>query len=100
MTISELGYELYKIDWMSRIKTERKNKLVKEYYKYCKEDAETSMTVDDFVYGYGYDGQLYVCEEEFLNAEYLEEEYMKELFNNKELFEEYKKDLQENFYTD
>ena len=97
MTISELGYELYKIDWERRISAERKQDVWKNYYQ----DAN----IKDYPFlkyfeDVGYDGELYVWYDEFLNAEYLNELYMKELFDNDELFAEYQKDLKDNFYVD
>ena len=69
----------------------------KDYYEGLVDEAKYSF--DDYIYEFGYNGELYVCYEEFVNAEYLDEYYMKELFNNDKLFKTYKRDLDENFYT-
>ena len=98
MNISKLGYELYRIDWMRRISADRQMDAIKDYYEGLVDETEYSF--DDYIYEFGYDGELYVCYEEFVNAEYLDEYYMKELFNNDKLFNAYKRDLDENFYTD
>ena len=98
MTISKLAYELYKINWMRRISSERQMDAVKNFYE---EQEGSDYTVEDWIFEHGYDGEIYVCEDEFLNAEYLDENYMKTLFDdNENLLNEYQKDLAENFYVD
>ena len=42
---------------------------------------------------FGYDGELYVCYDEFLDNEYLEEDYIKELLDNEKLYNKYLEDL-------
>jgi len=101
MTISELGYQLYKIDWMRRITSDMQMDTLKNYYQDTEEDYKEEYSFEDYVFDNGYaNGSIYVCEDEFLNAEYLDENYMKSLYDNDELFAKYQKDLQENFYND
>lgn len=90
MTIKKLAYELYKIDWMRRISIDRQMDAFKNFYE---EQEDSEYTIEDWIYENGYDGELYVCEEEFFDAEYLDENYMRSLFNNDNLFNEYQKDL-------
>ena len=99
MEIRELCYELYKNDWLSRITPEEKAKSLIDYYEYQKEDSDTSLDYNDFLFGYGYGGQIYVCFDEFYNEEYQDENYIKGLLNNDALFEEYKHDIEYNHYT-
>lgn len=100
MNISELGYELYKIDWIRRISAERQMDVVKNYYIETDKDFIKEYSLDEYILDSGYSGEIYVCYEEFLDAEYLDESYMEYLFDSDELFNEYKKDLEENFYVD
>lgn len=90
MTIKKLAYELYKIDWMRRISADRQMDAFKNFYE---EQEDSEYTIEDWIYENGYDGELYVCEEEFFDAEYLDENYMRSLFDNDNLFNEYQKDL-------
>lgn len=99
MNISELGYELYKVDWLRRITPDMMADSIKNYYEEVEDKGE--YTFADYIFDNGYgNGCIYVCYEEFSNAEYLDEDYMKELFDNDTLFTEYQKDLNDNFYTD
>lgn len=93
MTIRKLGYELYRIDWAQRISTERKQDALKNYYQDVDEVDKKEYPFYMYLGDVGYNGEVYVCYEEFLEIEYLDKGYMKQLFNNDELFEEYQKDL-------
>ena len=94
MTIRELAYELYKMDWMRRIPCGIQMKVLKEYYQKTTEEDREVYTFEDYVLEYGYSGQLYVGFNEFLRAEYLDEFYMKSIFyKNDKLFKEYQEDL-------
>lgn len=100
MDIRELAYQLYIIDWKhEHITPEIEADAWKDYF----EDAEdfTEYSFEDYLWDCGYgSGTLYVCYEEFLNSEYLNEDYMKELLNNEKLFKMYLEDLEKNLYTD
>ena len=94
MTIRELAYELYKMDWMRRISCGIQMEVLKEYYQKTTEEDREVYTFEDYVLEYGYSGQLYVGFNEFLRAEYLDEFYMKSIFyKNDKLFKEYQEDL-------
>lgn len=94
MTIRELAYELYKIEWKRRISPGIQMDVIKNYYQEFDEEDRKEYTFEDYIFDYGYFGQLYVCYGEFLNAEYLDESYMRYIFDSSELFEEYQKDLE------
>lgn len=86
LNVVRFCYELYKVDWMSRISTERQLTAMREYYK---------MTLwDDFIpFKYyisdrGYDGEIYACFDEFLECEFKDKEYMRNLLTD-ELYDEY-----------
>ena len=94
MTIRELAYELYKMDWMRRISCGFQMDTLKDYYQKTTEEDREVYTFEDYVLEYGYSGQLYVGFNEFLRAEYLDEFYMKSIFyKNDKLFKEYQEDL-------
>lgn len=94
MTIRELAYELYKIDWKDQ------HKITPEIEMYCLEDYyeglvdnHTNYTYEDYLMNFGYYGELYVCFDEFLDNEYQDKEYMEELFDDKTLYKEYLDDI-------
>ena len=88
MTISDLGYELYKNDWLRRISAEIKADAIKNYYQ-----EKELCSLADYIFETGYDGQIYVCKDEFLDIDYLYKGYMKALYGNDELYAEYLADL-------
>lgn len=95
--ISELAYELYKVQWKKdhMITAEIEQDALKDYYEGLV-DFDGSYSFDDYIEEYGYlDGEIYACYEEFMDTEYLDEEYMKNLLNNDSLFEQYEYDVQE-----
>ena len=94
MTIRELAYELYKMDWMRRISCDIQMDTLKDYYQETTEEDREVYTFEDYIFEFGYQGQLYVGFNEFLRAEYLDEFYMKSIFyKNDKLFKEYQEDL-------
>ena len=97
MEISKLCYELYKIDWESRhgITAEHKRATVIDYHKgLLYGDYDEDYTYEDYMNEYGYDGELYVCYNEFLDTEYLDEDYMYSLLKgNTKLIKLYYKDV-------
>ena len=94
MNISKLCYELYKIDWkyshMITKYMEMDN--IKNYYD-CLIDDDSEYTYDDYLEEFGYDGELCVRYDEFLDNEYLEEDYIKQLLDNEKLYNKYLEDL-------
>ena len=94
MTIRELAYEMYKMDWMRRIYCGVQMEVLKKYYQETTEEDREVYTFEDYVLEYGYSGQPYVGFNQFLRAEYLDEFYMKYIFyKNDKLFKEYQEDL-------
>lgn len=102
MNISELSYQLYIIQWKHEyITPEIEADAWKDYFENTEAEDFAEYSFDDYLWDCGYaGGALYVCYEEFLNAEYLDEDYIKELLENEELYEMYLKDLETNFYND
>ena len=94
MNISKLCYELYKIDWKCShmITKDMEMDNLKNYYD-CLIDDDSEYTYDDFLEEFGYDGELCVRYDEFLDNEYLEEDYIKELLDNEKLYNKYLEDL-------
>lgn len=93
--IKDLAYELYKTDWTSRISTERRFNALRDYYLNVDTETRYSYTFEEWVNDQGYDGELYTCFGEFLQAEYLENEYMKALLADPMLYREYLEDIKE-----
>ena len=98
MNISKLCYELYKADWKhsNMITKDREMDSIKNYYECLITDDidNKEYTYNDYLEEVGYDGELYVCYEEFLDNEYLEENYIKELLSNEKLYKNYLEDLE------
>ena len=94
--ISKLCYELYKIDWKHShmITKYREMDSIKDYYEDLVDD-DTEYTYNDYLEEFGYDGELYVCYEEFLEAEYLDEDYICSLLDNEKLISMYRKAIKE-----
>lgn len=105
--ISQLCYELYKVDWKRRhmITADREMDTVKSYYEtlidgvsnYGSDDFldDTEYTYDDYLNDFGYDGELYVCYEEFWDNEYRDEDYICGLLNDEKLIAMYHMDIGE-----
>ncbi len=91
--ISGLCYELYKNDWMKRISPQQKADLLKNWYQETECENRGVFTPENFLDEVGYDGNFFVCFEEFLENEYLNKKNMKELLDNDELYAEYEADL-------
>ena len=96
MDIRKLCYELYKIDWKHShmITKEREMNSIKDYYEGLI-DNDSEYTYEDYIEEFGYDGELYVCYEEFCDAEYYDVDYMRTLLDNDELINIYHKDIEE-----
>ena len=95
MNIRKLCYELYKNDWKhSHITKEREMDSIKDYYEGLI-DNDSEYTYEDYIEEFGYDGELYVCFEEFCDAEYYDVDYMRTLLDNDKLINIYHKDIEE-----
>lgn len=92
--ISKLCYALYKVDWLNdHISPQREVAAIKDYYENVIDDA--AYIYDDYLEEFGYDGELYVCYEEFLDNEYQDDTYICGLLKDEELIEKYYQDLKE-----
>ena len=94
--ISKLCYELYKVDWKHShmITAEREMDFIKDYYEGLIDiNNDEEFTYNDYLEEYGYDGELYVCYEEFCDMEYHDKEYMCSLLNNEVLIAMYYEDI-------
>lgn len=91
--ISELCYELYKLDWKHShmITKEIEMDSLKDYFKGTCSFDECSFA--EYLEEFGYDGEIYACYEEFRDNEYLDKEYITELLDNDELIEIYYQDI-------
>ena len=74
-------YQLYKIHWLkTNVGAER---FLSEYFSYLLEKEgegwEDSFSFEDYLFEYGFGGAIYVCFDEFLGAEFLDEEFMEAL---------------------
>ena len=95
MDIRKLCYELYKIDWKhSHITKEREMDSIKDYYEGLI-DNDSEYTYEDYIEEFGYNGELYVCFEEFCDAEYYNVDYMCTLLDNDGLINIYHVDIEE-----
>ena len=96
MNIRKLCYELYKIDWKHShmITKEREMDSIKDYYEGLI-DNDSEYTYEDYIEEFGYDGELYVCFEEFCDAEYYDVDYMRTLLDNDKLINIYHEDIEE-----
>ena len=95
MDIRKLCYELYKIDWKhSHITKKREMDSIKDYYEGLI-DNDIEYTYGDYIEEFGYDGELYVCFEEFCDAEYYDVDYMRTLLDNDKLINIYHEDIEE-----
>lgn len=92
MKIEDLVYELYKGDWKIHhcIFRQQEVNALKEHYKYCRETKQPCI-FEKWLEEFGYDGELFVCKEEFLTNEYQDEVYVKRLLNDEALFNQYQK---------
>ena len=95
MDIRKLCYELYKIDWKysHMITKEREMDSIKDYYEGLI-DNDSEYTYEDYIEEFGYGGELYVCYEEFCDAEYYDVDYMRTLLDNDKLINIYHEDIE------
>ena len=95
MDIRKICYELYKIDWKhSHITKEREMDSIKDYYEGLV-DNDSEYTYEDYIEEFGYNGELYVCFEEFCDVEYYDVDYMRTLLDNDKLINIYHEDIEE-----
>ena len=95
-SISKLAYQLYIIDWKHSyvINHDMEADAWKNYFMETDAEDMRTYSFEEFLWNAGYgSGSLYVCYDEFLGAEYLDEEYIKELLDSDELYDMYLEDL-------
>ena len=80
MTISELGYELYKLDLEKRILVGYKQDALRNYYQ--------EVNMEDYHF------EKY-SKDEFMKFKYFDKDYMRSIYDNDELYDEYLKDFEE-----
>lgn len=93
MSIKNIAYEKYKLDWMLR-HGYTLTQLIGElayYMAEANEDLETVFDVWEFDYGFG--SEIWVCFDEFVVNEYQDKQYMKQLLT-KEEYDEYRKEVE------
>ena len=92
--IRRLCYELYKVDWKKShmITNEREMDSIRDYYANLV-DNDMVYTYNDYLEEFGYDGELYVCYEEFCDDEYYDKEYICSLLDNEKLIAMYYNDI-------
>ena len=90
MNIRELCYELYKIDWEStHITPKRKMENLRVFYEENRINDYPYSSYEEYLMEAGYNGEIYVCYDEFIDNEYQDEGYIMALLDNEALFEEY-----------
>jgi hypothetical protein len=77
------------------ITADREMDSIKDYYEFISlEDIDHVLyTYNDYLEEFGYDGELYVCYEEFCDMEYHDKEYMCSLLSSAGLISMYYKDI-------
>ena len=97
MNIVNLCYELYKIDWMQRISAKRQIAAMCKYYEevILEDIRPDEYSFAEYMNDYGYDGEIYICFDEFYDCEFKNVEYMKSLLTD-DLFKEYLFYIKEN----
>ena len=97
--ISKLCYDLYKVIWKQShmITLARELDSIKKYYEFLTEENIDGnlYTYDDYIEEFGYNGELYVCYEEFLKTEYLEDDFICDLLGDDKLVAMYYKDIKQ-----
>ena len=92
MNIKQIAYEKYKLDWMKRHGYTLAD-LIRELQS-CVEEADEDETIDlneifqDWEFDFGFHSEIWVCYEEFLESEYQDKEYMREILDDVD-FSEY-----------
>ena len=89
--LKKLAYELYKMHWTrEHISKEWQLAEYRGYYLTNLEDNDDNYTFEDHLEENGYDGELYVCFDEFIDEEYEDADYMSYLLGNSVFWKAYK----------
>ena len=96
--ISQIAYKKYKRDWFENhvsihLLHETKNNYL-SYKQDCDELGFESDTFSEYIEENGFGGMLWVCFDEFLNAEYADKGYMEALLTS-EQYKAYQLDMEE-----
>ena len=109
MEFKQKCYELYQLDWLKTHGYSLRNvfDVLREGYHtlcedgeidgstYCDDDVDL---LEDYFDEHGFNGELFACEDEFLDAEYMDSEYMEYLLPA-DMYEFYQKEMEkENGY--
>ena len=95
--IAQIAYEKYQLDWMKE-----HNCSLMDIINTMdgiwnddedKEELSPGNAFEAFEIDCGFNGSIYVCYQEFLGAEYLDEEYMKSLLSDEE-FNRYQENIE------
>lgn len=103
MRISEIAYELYKMDWIAQhVTREAERDTYREYFKYRAYQlahGEEVDTYEEWLFDIGFPGgMLYSCYEEFCDGEYHDRDFIAYLFGNEEEFvKEYLEDIKDDY---
>lgn len=88
MDIKGMAYELYKLYWVEEhVSIHERASEIKRYYK-----DNCFVSFEEWILINGYNGSIYVSYDEFLDNEYQDEAYMKEILQDEELINLYLKD--------
>ena len=93
MNIKQIAYEKYKLDWLLKHGYTLTD-LINELDKMQEENPDDSVSqlFIDWEYGFGFGSEIWACYEEFLDNEYLDMGYMRQLLNWEE-YEKYQEDV-------
>ena len=98
MEITQIAYEKYKLDWMTNHGCSLSDLIFElEELRLDNPNAEITELFDNFEcnYGFKFGSEIWACFDEFIDNEFLDDDYMYVLLNDKE-FIEYKKYIEEN----
>ncbi len=102
--IKSLCYNLYVFDWKKEHNITSDDEIavmkryLKEYPPECFSKANPpEQTFDEYLEEYGYNGELYVCFDEFLDNEYEDEEYIQYLLSGTNLYPSYLKSFEDDY---
>lgn len=93
MNIKQIAYEKYKLDWMLK-HGHTLSDLMHELDMMQEEnqDDSASQLFIDWEYGFGFGSEIWVCFDEFIDNEYQDAGYMKQLLTWEE-YEAYREDV-------
>ena len=92
MDIKRIAYEKYRLDWMLK-HGYTLTSLMNELDSMQEESEDTvSQLFIDWEYGFGFSSEIWVCFDEFIDNEYQDKGYMKQLLNWEE-YEKYEEDM-------